>query len=144
MVKSAPLRPLEGSCYVKMSLVLGTLVMSGVLAGMSEPRQREPMVQTEPKPKYIPAGPRTKPFDVTRHVIPPGEIQSGGPPKDGIPALDHPAFVSAVEADRVLKPSEVVIGLEFNGIAKAYPIRILNWHEVVNDDVGRQPLLVSW
>jgi hypothetical protein len=44
----------------------------------------------------------------------------------------------------VLRPSDIVLGVEFGGIAKAYPVRILNWHEVVNDDVGQQPVLVSW
>ncbi len=107
-------------------------------------QQGRPVVQVEKKPKHIPAGPGQKPFDVTRHTIPLREIESGGPPKDGIPALDHPAFVSAAEADRLLHPSDLVLGLEFDGVAKAYPVRILNWHEVVNDDVGSQPVLVSW
>ena len=67
-----------------------------------------------------------------------------GPPRDGIPALDSPKFVTAAQADRVLRDSDVVLGVEFQGVAKAYPIRILNWHEIVNDEVGRQPALVTW
>jgi hypothetical protein len=93
---------------------------------------------------YLPAGVGQKPFDVTRHLIRLEDIQPGGPPRDGIPALDHPAFTSAAEADRILKPKDVVLGVEFAGVAKAYPVRILNWHEVLNDDVGEEPILVSW
>lgn len=106
--------------------------------------QEQPAVKVENKATYIPAGPGQKPFDVTRHVIALGQIESGGPPKNGIPALDHPAFVSALEAGRNLKAEDIILGLEFGGVAKAYPVRILNWHEVVNDDVGEQPVMISW
>ena len=68
----------------------------------------------------------------------------GGPRRDGIPALDSPKFVTVAQADRVLRDSDLVLGVEFQGVAKAYPIRILNWHEIVNDQVGRQPALVTW
>jgi hypothetical protein len=111
-------------------------------AGRARPQQ--PKVRVKKKPKYISAGRGQEPWDVTRHLIPLREIQSGGPPKDGIPALTNPAFVSANEANRLLRPSDIVLGVEFGGVAKAYPVRILNWHEIVNDDVGQQPVLVSW
>ncbi len=110
----------------------------------SASRQREDELSFEKKATYIPAGSGQKPFDATRHVISLDQIQSGGPPKNGIPALDHPAFTSASEADRTLKGQDIILGVEFTGIAKAYPVRILNWHEVVNDDVGEQPILISW
>lgn len=124
------------------SLLSCSLLLSVPLAGT--PRQREGELIVEKKAAYIPAGSGQRPFDVTRHVIPLDQIQSGGPPKNGIPALDHPVFVSASEAERSLKADDIVLGVEFTGIAKAYPVRILNWHEVVNDDVGAQPVLISW
>jgi Protein of unknown function (DUF3179) len=98
----------------------------------------------EKKETYVPAGPGQKPFDVTHHLTRLDEIQAGGPPKNGIPALDHPAFVSASEADQTLKAQDMILGVVFSGVAKAYPVRILNWHEVVNDDVGERPVLISW
>jgi hypothetical protein len=101
-------------------------------------------LQVEKEPRFIPAGRGQKPFDVTRHLISLDEIRGGGPPRDGIPALDNPLFLTAPEADRVLKPADVLIGLAFDGVAKAYPIRILNWHELVNDTVGARPVLVTW
>src|SRR5215472_14339812 len=115
-----------------------------LLSPSSFPGQREERLIVEKKTTHIPAGSGQKPFDVTRHVISLSQIQSGGPPKNGIPALDHPVFISAAEADRDLKSEDLVLGVEFAGVAKAYPVRILNWHEVVNDDVGDQPVLISW
>ena len=61
------------------------------------------------------------------------EIISGGPPKDGIPAIDHPDFVAVDVADRWLHPREPVIVVEYKGRARAYPLQILIYHEIVND-----------
>ncbi len=72
------------------------------------------------------------------------EILSGGPPKDGIPALDNPAFVSVAEKSG-LTPREPVITLEIEGAApRAYPIRYLTWHEIVNDEVAGIPVAVTF
>ena len=72
------------------------------------------------------------------------EIMSGGPPKDGIPALDDPTFVSV--SDKIdLMPREPVITLEIEGTTpRAYPIRYLTWHEIVNDVVGGIPVAVTF
>ena len=71
------------------------------------------------------------------------EILSGGPPKDGIPSIDKPIFKAAAE-DRELTTNDPVIGLEINGDARAYPLRILIWHEIVNDVVGGMPVTVTY
>ena len=81
-------------------------------------------------------------FDFSRHSIPLEEIKDGGPGKDGIPAIMKPKFHSAKEAP--LKPQDRVLGLVLNGEAKAYPINILNWHEIVNDRVGGQNVVVTF
>lgn len=82
-------------------------------------------------------------FDLSDALVPVAEIHGGGPAKDGIPALDHPAFIAADQAD-FLKPEDRVLGLIRNGIAKAYPIAILNWHEVVNDRFSAEPVVVTF
>lgn len=82
-------------------------------------------------------------WDFTKHSIPVEEIQSGGPPRDGIPALSGPKLVRAEEAG-FLKDEDRVLGFEHAEEARAYPIRILSWHELVNDRVGGVPVLVSW
>ncbi len=72
------------------------------------------------------------------------EIQSGGPPKDGIPALSDPDFIAAAQA-RGIGAREPVITLELDGARpRAYPIRYLTWHEIVNDTVGGVPVAVTF
>ena len=82
-------------------------------------------------------------FDLSRHSVPFDQIVSGGPPKDGIPALLSPQFVTASEAS-FLKPEDRVLALSRDKEAKAYPIKILNWHEVVNDTLAGEPILVTY
>ena len=77
--------------------------------------------------------------DFSRHSVPYSEIFSGGPPKDGIPAIDDPMYVSIEKADKWLQPQEPVILVEINGKARAYPIQILMWHEIANDVLGEVP-----
>ena len=82
-------------------------------------------------------------FDLDNAIVPPNEILSGGPPKDGIPAIMAPKFAAVEEAD-FLRDSDAVIGVEIAGVARAYPIRILNWHEIVNDTVNGEPIAVTF
>ncbi|KMW56717.1 hypothetical protein AIOL_001672 [Candidatus Rhodobacter oscarellae] len=73
-----------------------------------------------------------------------GEILSGGPPKDGIPALSDPQFIRADQESRIAE-REPVITVEIDGAApRAYPIRYLTWHEIVNDTVGGVPVAVTF
>ncbi len=72
------------------------------------------------------------------------EIMSGGPPKDGIPALSDPNFIAASEETRI-GDREPVITVEIAGqTPRAYPIRYLTWHEIVNDTVGDVPIAVTF
>jgi len=71
------------------------------------------------------------------------EILSGGPPKDGIPSIDKPAFKSVADPTE-LTDTDPVIGLAIAGDARAYPLRILTWHEIVNDTVGGMPVTVTY
>ena len=70
------------------------------------------------------------------------DIFSGGPPKDGIPSIDNPEFVPVAEAD--LPDIEPVIGFRVGDDFRAYPLRILMWHEIVNDVVGGVPVAVTF
>jgi hypothetical protein len=72
------------------------------------------------------------------------ELMSGGPPKDGIPAIFIPKFETQTEASDWLDDKEPVISLEIDEEAKAYPLSILIWHEIANDDVGGVPVVVSF
>ncbi|MFV1440544.1 MULTISPECIES: DUF3179 domain-containing protein [unclassified Phaeobacter] len=72
------------------------------------------------------------------------EIKSGGPPKDGIPALSDPAFHPVAQVTG-LSPAEPVVVLDLPGqAARAYPLRYLIWHEIVNDRVGGTPVAITY
>jgi hypothetical protein len=80
-----------------------------------------------------------------KQVVPLDQIVSGGPPRDGIPSIDTPKFISTEEASsNFLQGSDLVIGLEVNGDMRAYPLKILVWHEIVNDNVGGIPVAVTY
>ena len=82
--------------------------------------------------------------DFTRHSVSYEEIFSGGPPKDGIPSIDEPRFVGVAEAGEWLEPREPVIRLRRGGEARAYPLQVITWHEIVNDRVGGRPVTVTF
>ena len=65
-------------------------------------------------------------------------------PKDAIPAIFDPSFVTAVEADEFLRPEDLVMGVEFGGETRAYGVPFLSSHEVVNDVVGGRAITVTW
>ncbi len=79
-----------------------------------------------------------------KNEILPEKILSGGPPKDGIPSIDNPKFEPIERAEIYLKDNDLGIAVSFNGISRFYPNRILVWHEIVNDIVGKQPTLVTY
>jgi hypothetical protein len=82
-------------------------------------------------------------FDLDDASVPVDQIRRGGVPRDGIPAIDNPRFMTAGKAD-FLKDKDRVLGVSRNGIAKAYPIRILDYHEIVNDLFGDEAIVVSY
>ncbi|MEN8143526.1 MAG: DUF3179 domain-containing protein [Gemmatimonadota bacterium] len=82
--------------------------------------------------------------DFSRAAVPLHEIVSGGPRKDGIPAVDRPRFEDAAAADNWLGSRDPVVVIEEGGVVKGYPLSILIWHEIVNDDVGGVPVTVTF
>ncbi|MHA7836001.1 MAG: DUF3179 domain-containing protein [bacterium] len=88
------------------------------------------------------AQPMRNGFDLSPASIPASEILAGGPSRDGIPALEHPKTVPASRAS--WKERDLVLGVVLDGEARAYPIALLDWHELVNDTLGGRAILVSY
>lgn len=82
--------------------------------------------------------------DFDKKTVDMSEVVSGGPPKDGIPAIDLPQFVSVAEADAWIGDREPVAVVRLGGEVKAYPLQILIFHEIVNDVVGDVPVSVTY
>lgn len=94
-------------------------------------------------PHTVYAGANLDEFDLSNSAIELTELRSGGPRKDGIPALNYPKLVS-VNKSNFLKDSDIIVGIVIEGKARAYPIRILNWHEIVNDRSGDTDFALTW
>ena len=115
---------------VSIGLIVGTAALAAVAAAV--------VAQTVPG-HWWSEWPNT---DFTRHSVDLSEIMSGGPPRDGIPSIDDPEFVPVSET--TLTPTAPVLSLEVTGDARAYPLEILIWHEIVNDEVGGLPVAVTY
>jgi hypothetical protein len=91
-------------------------------------------------------------FDLSSPLVPREEIVPSGMARDGLKVLDRPVMLTVAEVDaaaedrrgKLLVPSDRVIGVVVGGEARAYPLRLLRWHEVVNDRIGGEPVLVSY
>ncbi len=82
--------------------------------------------------------------DFTNSRISLDDILSGGPPKDGIPAIDNPQFTTTRDKDLNIGDREPVIVVQYSGIIKIYPVQILTWHEIVNDYISGMPIAVTF
>ena len=101
----------------------------------------------------LPAGAKAQPArwkregwsrtDFTKSRADFSEFISGGPPKDGIPSIDRPAFAKIAQI-RDLSGRDPVLSVTHNGDARAYPLRVLIWHEIVNDVVGGRPMTITY
>ena len=130
--------------------LLPTLVGAGALVaaacgGGSSADTGAPEPTTDPAlvfaSRYSSAWPNT---DFAKSSVAPDDLLSGGPGKDGIPSIDDPKFVSIDEAASFVADQEPVIAVEVGGEARAYPVQILIWHEIVNDTLGGVPLAVTY
>ncbi|MCP4331850.1 MAG: DUF3179 domain-containing protein [Gammaproteobacteria bacterium] len=93
--------------------------------------------------KYASSAGQTNGFDLSNSILPVEQILHGGPPRDGIPALSDPKLIAAAQAG-YLKPANRIVGIVLNGEARAYPVSILNWHEIVNDEIDGQRFAVTY
>jgi len=117
--------PLAVSIRIALLLALGAWLLSDSIG------QSRSMEQEFPRTEF------------SNRVIELSEIRSGGPPRDGIPAIDAPRFIPARRADW-LHPDEPVIVVRVGDEARAYPVQILIWHEIVNDEIAGKPLAITF
>ncbi len=108
---------------ITMFLVIGLIAITGCLGG-SEIQETK---QTE-----------------TKYIVDPDKIVSGGPPKDGIPSIDNPKYVTVEEADEWIKDNELVLAIIYKGVKRVYPLQIMVWHEIVNDEIAEDPILITY
>jgi hypothetical protein len=91
----------------------------------------------------LPGGDESMEKDMN-YLVDPEKIVSGGPPKDGIPSIDNPRYVSVEEADQWIQDNELVLALIYKDVKRVYPLQIMVWHEIVNDRIAGDPILVTY
>ena len=89
-------------------------------------------------------GKEIKEANGVKYIVDPNKIRGGGPPKDGIPSIDNPKYVSVEEADKWIQDNELVLAIVYKGVKRVYPLQILVWHEIVNDKISGDPILITY
>jgi hypothetical protein len=135
----APAAPAEPAAAQSEPATAAATPTSGAATTASPTATAEP--DSVERPSWASANWKT---NFARHSVPFDEIMSGGVGRDGIPSIDAPEFISNTEAQEWLADNEPVIALELDGDARAYPLQILTWHEIVNDTVGNVPVAVTF
>ncbi|MBR9699101.1 DUF3179 domain-containing protein [Candidatus Woesearchaeota archaeon] len=79
-----------------------------------------------------------------KYLVDPDKIRGGGPPKDGIPSIDNPKYVTVEEADVWIQDNELVLAMIYKGVKRVYPLQIMVWHEIVNDNIAGDPILITY
>jgi len=125
-------------------MVSRALLFGGILVFVSGLTLSVPAHGQTDVPPSAPPAVRQFDTDLTRSTIDLSELVAGGPSKDGIPSIDDPSFVSTRAASDWIGDNEPVIALVRSGDARAYPLQILMYHEIVNDRVGDTPVAVTF
>lgn len=125
----------------KKSIIIAVIILilvAGIALYVLNMKKQEPLaVETENQSIKITA-------QGVKYIIDPDKIISGGPPKDGIPSIDHPKFVSVEEADKWINDTELVLAITYKGVKRVYPLQIMVWHEIVNDKIAGDPILITY
>ena len=124
---------------MRLKILLSILLMTAILVSLNVVS----LGREHPKESYHGSLKGWK-TNTEKRLIELKELISGGPGKDGIPAINRPRFIKPEKAKKWLKPAEPVISLVIDGQAKAYPLQILIWHEMVNDKIADVPVLVTF
>ena len=122
-------------------LTLGLLLLASLFGCTQAAPTSQPPTPTPPPPEEYDI--KTDPSGM-KYIVDPGKIVGGGPPKDGIPSIDNPKFVTLDEADQWIEDNELVLGITYQGIKRVYPLQIMVWHEIVNDVIAGDPLLITY
>src|SRR6516165_9972918 len=120
------------------------LALFVALAGCGAATRQANVPRTAPQPTNVTFDRSFWKTDFARHSVPLASVLPGGPPPDGIPPIDHPRYVPAATAARFLAPQEPVIVLALGRRARAYPLQILIWHEIVNDALAGVPVVATY
>ncbi len=119
--------------------ILVVLIIIGILLFNNQTKEEKIEINNE-----FNSGEIKTTSDGTKYLVHPSKIKSGGPSKDGIPSIDDPKFVSVEEADEWIQDNELVLAIIYKDVKRVYPLQILVWHEIVNDKIAGDPILITY
>lgn len=125
-----------GIALLLAAVFLGTKLISGYDVGLPDKDAPTTIIQVADREVMV--------TDDVRHSVPLDEIIGGGPPKDGIPPIDNPKFLSVSAASKEFDADDPGLMLVLDGTARFYPNRVLVWHEIVNDTINNKRVLVTY
>jgi hypothetical protein len=119
-------------------LLIGSLLLAGCVQETRKLEKIEEITQMEQEMgiKLTERG--------VKYIVDPDKIVSGGPPKDGIPSIDNPKYVTVEEADEWIQDNELVLAIIYKDVKRVYPLQIMVWHEIVNDNIAGDPVLITY
>lgn len=134
---------------MKHTITIFSLITIIFLIGCTGEIPEDPFANEDPGMIQVPAEASSEEgIKVTekgvKYLVDPDKILGGGPPKDGIPSIDNPVYVKVSRADEWIEDNELVLAIIHKGHKRVYPLQILVWHEIVNDEVGGIPVSVTY
>ncbi len=134
-----PTSSIRSALFVTLAL---TMACSSEPPEVSGQQARPQATSNRDMPAFAGSEPWTT--DFSKMTVPAKEIASGGPPRDGIPAIDNPKFITIRQAERDLDDRDPLAVVRIGDEVRAYPLNILIWHEIVNDEFGGVPVSVTF
>jgi hypothetical protein len=128
-------------------LFASALVWSSTVAVAADPEVAPPDAVDRQTGRAAPVRPAAEPwngFDVSNASVAKDKIVAGGPPRDAIRSVDSPEFAAAEAAGRWVAAANTVIGFELDGLARAYPVHLMEYHQIVNDELAGVPVVISY
>jgi hypothetical protein len=127
-------------------ILLGTVFIAGCSGAINEIQEKQKFIEDveEPETAQEKEGEFMTTSEGVKYIVNPDKIRGGGPPKDGIPSIDNPKYVSVQEADEWIQDNELVLAIIHKDVKRVYPLQIMVWHEIVNDNIAEDPILITY
>lgn len=129
----------------KLSIILLFALIAAFLLGCQEtPVEEVDKTEMEAEDVFVEGTEIRITKDGVKYIVDPKKIRGGGPPKDGIPSIDNPEFITVAEADKWIEDEELVLAIIYKGVKRVYPHQVMVWHEIVNDIIAGDPILITY
>jgi hypothetical protein len=136
---------MKRSLFLALILVFTLFAAWTLLRGSGREKSEEVVKTEDVENEDVKMNPEIKVDEQgVKYIVHPNKLMKGGPPKDGIPSIDNPKYVTVSDADEWIQDNELVLAIIYKNIKRVYPFQILVWHEIVNDVIAGDPILITY